>query len=376
MTGHTGPCKFKDRVSGRLRCGFRHSRIAGNVFLGAAILAGACLPFCARAQGTRPSSQSSSSGSAASEASHRTVTVDSREQLFAVICALDAAGFEAGASSASDTPGRIQLRQRMQACRDRRWTRCANITPSTLSATRRPRSPVSFPLRWSRVRLRILNLNCAATICRRKRLTLEGFNAILANFYREAKIEEFWQHYQPDYERGVESLRAPFRILCSRSPTIFVKFCAPNSAAFVFRLRRTAGRRENDFQNIRRSIRAGGPAQRRSADGRYSSRLPAFPARSRSQSVTACRRRALRRCWKLPRARRSCPPICATIFRRFLTNVWCAPWSCGCAIFLRSNCLLRSTRPKAAATSWFDPFMRGFPDLKNPNRRWVTTCRI
>jgi len=40
-------------------------------------------------------------------------------------------------------------------------------------------------------------------------LTLDGFNAILANFYSEAKIDELWKYYQPEYERSVESLRAP-----------------------------------------------------------------------------------------------------------------------------------------------------------------------
>ena len=40
-------------------------------------------------------------------------------------------------------------------------------------------------------------------------LSLEGFNPILANFYSEAKLDELWKFYQPDYERGVESLRAP-----------------------------------------------------------------------------------------------------------------------------------------------------------------------
>ena len=32
---------------------------------------------------------------------------------------------------------------------------------------------------------------------------------ILANFYSEAKLDELWKFYQPDYQRGVESLRAP-----------------------------------------------------------------------------------------------------------------------------------------------------------------------
>ena len=41
----------------------------------------------------------------APDESHQAVSVDSRPQLFAVMCALDAAGFESGAGTASDTPG-------------------------------------------------------------------------------------------------------------------------------------------------------------------------------------------------------------------------------------------------------------------------------
>ena len=45
----------------------------------------------------------------------RTVSVDSSPQLFAVMCALDAAGYESGAGAAGESPGRIQLRKRMLA---------------------------------------------------------------------------------------------------------------------------------------------------------------------------------------------------------------------------------------------------------------------
>jgi hypothetical protein len=179
------------------------------VFLGAAFLASAFLPFCARAQGTSPSSSSSSSASSAGEAGHRTVTVDSREQLFTVICALDAAGFEAGASSASDTPGRIQLRKRMQGLKGpavdalrKYYTEHALGDPAAtfsrfVTFALVAGSPPDF-----KFELRRDDLPPEA-------LTLDGFNVILANFYREANIEEGWKFYQPDYERGVESLRAP-----------------------------------------------------------------------------------------------------------------------------------------------------------------------
>jgi tetratricopeptide (TPR) repeat protein len=70
-------------------------------------------------------------------------------------------------------------------------------------------------------------------------LALEGFNEVLANFYREAQLNQLWQHYQPDYERGVEFYSAPLsevaftvtsylrEILKSNSPRTFSLYVEP-----------------------------------------------------------------------------------------------------------------------------------------------------
>src|SRR5713226_7060215 len=49
------------------------------------------------------------------EEARRPVSVDTRVQLFATVCALDAAGFESTVNPAGQSPGRAQLRQRMLA---------------------------------------------------------------------------------------------------------------------------------------------------------------------------------------------------------------------------------------------------------------------
>ena len=43
------------------------------------------------------------------------ISVEARPQLFAVLCALDAAGFDSDVSTTNEAPGRVQLRKRMQA---------------------------------------------------------------------------------------------------------------------------------------------------------------------------------------------------------------------------------------------------------------------
>ena len=140
---------------------------------------------------------------------HQTVSVDSRPQLFAVMCALDAAGYESGAGTAGDTPGRAQLRKRMLALQGpavaalRKYYAEHALGDSGATFSRFVTfALVSGPPPDFQFELRRDDLPPEA-------LTLDGFNAILGNFYSEAKLDELWKFYQPDYERGIESLRAP-----------------------------------------------------------------------------------------------------------------------------------------------------------------------
>ena len=152
------------------------------------------------------------------------------------MCALDAAGYEAGAT---DTPGRVQLRQ-PDAGAPRARSGCASqILHGT--CTGRFWSDV-LPIRFLRTgsqpapdfkfELRRDDLPPEA-------LTLDGFNSVPANFYNEAKLDELWKFYQPDYQRGIESLRAPVsdlvftvsnylrEIIRSNSPRSFSVFVEP-----------------------------------------------------------------------------------------------------------------------------------------------------
>jgi hypothetical protein len=190
---------------------------------------------CANAQ--TPATKAPSS--AATGDARRSVSVDSRPQLFAVMCALDAAGYASGVSAADDTPGRIQLRKRMQALQGpavvalRKYYTEHALGDSGATFSRF----VSFALVAGpppdfKFELRRDDLPPEA-------LTLDGFNAILANFYGEAKLDELWKFYKPDYENGVESLRAPVsnlvftvsnylrEIIRSNSPRTFSVYVEP-----------------------------------------------------------------------------------------------------------------------------------------------------
>ena len=203
MTELAGPCRFKNRLDKRLRFNFDRFRCVWNACLGAILLVAAL----AQAHAQTPAAKAPAPS--APEEAHRTVSVDSSPQLFAVMCALDAAGYESSASNASDSPGRVQLRKRMQALQGpavgalRKYYAEHALGDSGATFSRfvtfalvvGPPPDFQFELRRD-------DLPPEA-------LTLDGFNPILANFYSEAKLDELWKFYQRDYEAGVEALRAP-----------------------------------------------------------------------------------------------------------------------------------------------------------------------
>src|SRR5450631_4687463 len=88
-----------------LRC----KRILRKAFFGALLVMYAQAGAYAQ---TAPARNPAPSGE---DNSRRAVSVESHRQLFAVMCALDAAGFTPGTGAAADTPGRIQLRKHLQA---------------------------------------------------------------------------------------------------------------------------------------------------------------------------------------------------------------------------------------------------------------------
>jgi tetratricopeptide (TPR) repeat protein len=161
---------------------------------------------CQPAQGHPGQAKAATPG--ATDESRRVIAVQSDPQLFAVLCALDAAGFEPVAT-ATDSPGRVQLRKRMLALQGpavdalRKYYAEHAVADSGATFSRF----VSFALVAGpppnfRFELRRDDLPPEA-------LLLDGFNLILANFYSEAKLDELWKAYQPDYERGVDSVRVP-----------------------------------------------------------------------------------------------------------------------------------------------------------------------
>jgi tetratricopeptide (TPR) repeat protein len=181
-----------------------------------------------------------------SEETWRAVSVETRPQLFATLCALDAAGFDADGNLSSQSPGLVQLRERMLALQGpavdalRQYYRAHALanTGATLSRFLSFALAAGLPPKFE-FELRRDELPPDA-------LALEGFNQVLANFYREAQLGQLWQRYQPDYERGVQIYRAPVseivltvlsylrEIIKSDSPRTFSVYVEPLASGKIY----------------------------------------------------------------------------------------------------------------------------------------------
>jgi sulfur transfer complex TusBCD TusB component (DsrH family) len=137
------------------------------------------------------------------------VRVDSSRQLFAVMCALHAAGFESNVSSASFHPVRARLREVLLSKKGpaadalREFYRAHEVADSSATLARF----VSFALVTGPppdFKLELPRDELPPEV-----VALEGFNEVLANFDREAGIEELWRSVQFEYEREIQRLREP-----------------------------------------------------------------------------------------------------------------------------------------------------------------------
>jgi len=181
--------------------------------------------------------------------SRRAVAVETRQQLFATLCALDAAGFDSSVVATNQSAGRAQLRERMRALQGpavealRKYYQEHALADPGVTFSRF----VSFALAAGpppkfTFEMRREDLPPDA-------LALESFNEVLANFYRESQLDQLWQHYQPDYERGVEFYSAPLSEVAFTATSYLREILKSNSPrTFSLYVEPLAGRKTN-FRN-------------------------------------------------------------------------------------------------------------------------------
>jgi len=139
------------------------------------------------------------------------VSIEISPQLFAVMCALDAAGFDANAGSLANFPQRAALRRRMlqaqgpaaDALRQFYHDHQRNDPGETLSRFISFALVVGPPPRFS--------YQLDHDLLPPDVLSLEGFDEILANFYKEANLSREWLRVSEEYNREVDSMEPPVR---------------------------------------------------------------------------------------------------------------------------------------------------------------------
>ena len=147
----------------------------------------------------------------ASSANYTGITVDSSQQVFATMCALDAAGFGADESTLAEMPSRLKLRADLlkmqgpatealrQFYRNHALANPGENLSRYITFALVAGSPPDFNFLYDRDLLPPDVLN------------IEGFQEVLSDFYREAHLASRWSSVEPEYERAQAVYDAPVR---------------------------------------------------------------------------------------------------------------------------------------------------------------------
>ncbi len=133
------------------------------------------------------------------------IDVEANPQVFATMCALVAAGFEADSTASSPDLPRLRSELRSlqgpatQALRDYYRQHALGDSGATLSRF------ITFALVAGpppKFELTLKHDQLPPAV-----LALDGLSEVLANFYQEAQIEQRWHEVQPSYERATSGVR-------------------------------------------------------------------------------------------------------------------------------------------------------------------------
>lgn len=133
------------------------------------------------------------------------ISVEASPQIFATMCALDAAGFDVDESTLGQMPARLALRADLlnlhgpttEALRkfysDHALSDSAEVLSRYITFALVAGPPPDFEIQGTRESLPP------------EMITIDGFQEILANFYREAHLDLRWAKIEPEYEPAVQS---------------------------------------------------------------------------------------------------------------------------------------------------------------------------
>jgi Tetratricopeptide repeat len=168
----------------------------------AALLATGAIGWDARAQ---------QSGREQPHDNYTGIMVEPSQELFATMCALDAAGFDADESTLSEMPSRLALRGDMLKMQGPATEALRQFYRDHLLAD--PGETLSRYITFSlvagpppRFDFQVNHEFLPPDI-----LALDGFREVLAAFYQEARLDLRWTKVEPEYERVIAMYQSPVR---------------------------------------------------------------------------------------------------------------------------------------------------------------------
>ncbi len=178
------------------------------------------------------------------------ISVEASQQLFATMCALDAAGFDAEESTLAEMPSRLALRGELLKLQGpatdalRQFYRDHNLADSgetlsryiTFALVAGP--PPTFQYQGN---ADFLPPDVAA---------LEGFQKVLAAFYHEAHLDIRWTQIEPEYNRAISRYQSPVRRIVTISNAYLREILKPmQGRTFTVFVEPLVGNRTN-FRNF------------------------------------------------------------------------------------------------------------------------------
>ncbi len=221
-------------------------------YLATALLAGALCLGASRADAKpnpRQSVQQDSAAQGAQEVQERSpINVEASQQIFATMCALDAAGFDVDQSTLGEMPQRLKLRASLLAMNDpaadavREFYRQHALSDSsemlsqyiTLALVMGP--PPQFKFLGDQQSLPP------------DALSIQGFQPLLANFYQAEHLDVRWMEIEPEYEPSIARYRAALSRTVTIANAYLREIVKPNGSTFTVYVEPSVGPRIN-FRN-------------------------------------------------------------------------------------------------------------------------------
>ena len=185
----------------------------------------------------------------AARAQSNGISVQISEQVFATMCALDAAGFDADTSTLSEMPARRALRDVLLELhgpateevrsfyKEHAFADPAETLSRYITFALAIGAPPQFDFQFKREEL-------PPDV-----LALDGFQPILALFYREARLDEQWVKIEPEYVRAVRRDDAELRRIVFTTNGYLRELIKPSARTFTVYVEPLAGNRAN-FRNF------------------------------------------------------------------------------------------------------------------------------